>query len=206
MVQVFLDSNRTNQETDVIAKDLLFDSLPRENVQNLRIVSLHDEISRAAFLRRMHDEGAKASRIRITWHLTCNEASAGAIEAQGIRCEEGHCAHGRYGRGGYVATSAAKANAYADSDGNGGMRRLFLVLALPEEEVVRGERGLRPSCTAADFPSHPTEYCFVDESRLHCVCRMDYFWMPTGRRSKASNPPGAIARPWRASSLSPPPA
>jgi len=123
-------------------------------------------------------------------------AAAAAIETCGIRCDDGHCACGRYGRGGYVATSAAKANAYADSDGAGGWRHLFLVLALPEEDVVKGERGVRPPCTAADLPSHPTEYCFVDEDRLHCVCRMDYQWAPTGRRHKIATS-GGHTRAWR---------
>jgi len=107
-----------------------------------------------------------------------------AITEEGICCDEARCACGRYGRGGYVALSAAKANAYADSGGAGGKRHLFMVLALPDEDVVQGERGIRPIRTAADLPSHPTEFCFVDAARLHCLCLLTYNWVPTGRRSK----------------------
>merc|ERR1711879_485457 len=59
-----------------------------------------------------------------------------------------------------------------------------MVLALPEGDVVKGERSLRPARTAADLPSHPTEYCFVDSSRLLCVYLITFTWVPTGRREK----------------------
>merc|ERR1712187_522245 len=63
-------------------------------------------------------------------------------------------------------------------------RNLFLVLTLPDEQLVVGEKGTRPSRTAADLPSHPTELCFVDSNRLYCGCLLKYSWLPTGRRQK----------------------
>jgi len=198
-VQQILGSTEGSEAVCATAESQLFESLPTENVQDLNLVALHCNQSREQFLNKRRDEGNDASRIRTAWHLAGSAAAAQAIETGGIRCDDGHCACGRYGRGGYVATSAAKANAYADSDGNGGDRHLFLVLALPGDELVRGERGTRPPCTAADLPSHPTEYCFVDPSRLHCVCRLDYTWVPTGRRPKVTTA-GGHCRAWRSSS------
>merc|ERR1712151_710224 len=110
-----------------------------------------------------------------------------SILADGIRCDEETCACGRYGKGGYVAVSAIKANAYADASYEGNedpLRRMFLVLALPDRKIVQGVRGERPIRTAADLPSNPTEYCFVDAARLHCTCMISYRWISTGRREK----------------------
>jgi hypothetical protein len=59
-----------------------------------------------------------------------------------------------------------------------------MVLAFPDEDVLKGERGVRPARTAADLPNHPTEYCFVDSSRLLCVYLITFTWVPTGRREK----------------------
>jgi len=173
----------------------MMESLPAENLQNIRPMALHSRRSRDEFLQRLEEEGGDYSRIRFAWHLCGSAAAARAIQTEGIRCDEGHCMCGRYGRGGYVAMTAAKANAYGDSDSDGD-RHIFLVLAIPEDDVVRGERGTRPPRTAADLPSCPTEYCFVDQSRLHCICRVDYTWVPTGRRTKLFTAGGHV-RAWR---------
>merc|ERR1719204_2727714 len=77
-----------------VAEDLFFDSLPRDNVDDLRLVALSNSRSRDMFMRTLVEEGGDTSR---------------------VRCDEGHCVCGRYGRGGYVATSPSKANVYADS-------------------------------------------------------------------------------------------
>ena len=187
---------------------MLIRSLPHENVQDLQISMLPNHASRDAFLETLlGDAGAGSSglnRVRVTWHCAGGAAAADAIQVEGIRCsDDGRCARGRYGRGGYVASCAAKANAYAGSEGAGGQRHLFLVLALPEEELYKGERGQRASRTVADCPAHPTEYCFVDESRLLCVCRLDFHWVPTGRRPKVATA-GNHAHAWRAERASSP--
>eukprot|EP00927_Polykrikos_kofoidii_P028684 TRINITY_DN24984_c0_g1_i1.p1 TRINITY_DN24984_c0_g1~~TRINITY_DN24984_c0_g1_i1.p1 ORF type:complete len:631 (+),score=99.90 TRINITY_DN24984_c0_g1_i1:31-1923(+) len=168
------------------AEELLFESLPRENVANLKSVILSQENSRRCFRSTVLSDGGRWSKARVVWHLSGSSRAAAAIADNGICCDEDNCACGRYGRGGYVAVTAAKANAYADSDGEGGTRQLFMVVALPEDEVLQGERGIRPSRTVADLPSHPTEYCFVDPSRLHCVLLFTYNWIPTGRREKVA--------------------
>mmetsp|Transcript_47559 Transcript_47559/g.152810 ORF Transcript_47559/g.152810 Transcript_47559/m.152810 type:complete len:527 (+) Transcript_47559:91-1671(+) len=196
LMQLLLDPLRDPQTVRMVVESLLFDSMPRENVQYLRTTALHNLRSRSAFLLRLREEGGDVARVRFGWHLAGSQAAAEAMAAGGIRCEEGHCACGRYGLGGYIATCATKANAYADSEGCGGERQLFLVLALPGSRIVRGERGTRPPCTAADSPSHPTEYCFVDGTRLHLVCRLDYQWVPTGRRLKTTTAGGHV-RAWR---------
>jgi len=181
-------------------EDHLFKSLPRENVSNLEVQAVASEHSRRQFLDAIRRDnavragasssvsasiaGGACARVKIAWHLPGSDSAAASIIDNGIRCDEDHCACGRYGRGGYVALSAAKANAYADASGEGGTRKLFMVLALPEEDVVKGERSLRPARTAADLPSHPTEYCFVDSSRLLCVYLITFTWVPTGRREK----------------------
>lgn len=162
---------------------LLFASLPCENVTDLTITPLSNEVLRQRFLDFIRREGTGVRGVRVVWHLAGSVAAANAIELYGICCAEGHCACGRYGNGGYVASTAAKANAYAAL---ASQRELFAVLALPGPEIVCGVRGKRPSCTAADLPSHPTEYCFVEEERLHCFCRVSYEWVPTGRRSKVA--------------------
>lgn len=168
----------------MLVENLFLRSMPRENVADLTVTQLDDQQSKQRFLRCVDDNGNRWSRVRATWHFPGDVEAVSAIAANGICCDEEHCACGRYGRGGYVALSAAKANAYADSDGEGGVRRMFLVLALPDHDVAQGKRGTRPRCTAADSRTYPTEYCFVDPARLHCVCLLTYRWVPTGRREK----------------------
>lgn len=184
LVHVFLDQGNDADALQSAAEELLFESMPYENIKNLEVTCLRNDHSRHAFHSALAMEGGKVSRVRLTWHLAGSAAAASAIQKEGISCDGDHCVCGRYGRGGYVATSAAKANAYADSECEDVKRHLFLVLALPEQDITRGESGTRPQSTVADFPNHPTEYCFVDGARLHCVCRLDYSWVPTGRRTK----------------------
>lgn len=197
ILQVFLDPSNNMLAMLRAAEGLMLESLPVENVENLRITGLC--APNRSFLRILGTEGSSRGRLQFAWHLAGSAEAADEIQAEGIRCDEHHCSCGRYGRGGYVATSAAKANAYADSEGSGGERYLFLVLALPGEEVALGKRGLRPSCTAADHSTHPTEFCFIDQSRLHCACRLDYCWVPSGRRMKEKTV-GNHVRAWRATS------
>mmetsp|Transcript_16326 Transcript_16326/g.57018 ORF Transcript_16326/g.57018 Transcript_16326/m.57018 type:complete len:593 (+) Transcript_16326:56-1834(+) len=182
------------------AESLLLAGLPPENIQDLRSSVIGDAGLKGNFLAKYQEEGAEPFRISIAWHLAGSAEAADAIEAGGICCDDGHCACGRYGRGGYVATTVAKANAYADSDGFGGDRHMFLVLILPDDTLIRGERGSRPSGTAVDLPSHPTEYCFVDPDRLYCLCRLDYNWVPTGRRPKVNTSHSQV-RAWRSASV-----
>jgi len=177
-------STDCNQEYLDLVEDLVFESLPPENVADFTVQPLRNERSMQNFLQSLHLEGGRWSKVRIVWHLAGGLEAANSISESGICCDEGHCACGRYGRGGYVALTAAKANAYAGGD-NGGIRKLFVVLSLPEDDVLQGERGTRPSRTAADHPNHPTEYCFVDSARLHCVCLITYRWVPTERRERS---------------------
>jgi hypothetical protein len=178
-------------------EEQLFTSLPRENIANLEVQAVGSERSRRQFIETIQKDSASRSegssaasllaactRVKTAWHLPGSDAAAASIIESGIRCDEDACACGRYGRGGYVALTAAKANAYADASGEGGTRKLFMVFALPDENVVKGERGVRPAQTAADLPSHPTEYCFVNPARLHCVYLITFTWVPTGRREK----------------------
>lgn len=119
-------------------EDLFFVSLPRENVRDLQISMLTgNTLSWLAFNEVLQAEDRRMSRVKIAWHLTKDAESAAAIEVEGINCDEGHCSCGRYGRGGYVALSAAKANAYG-WDGEEAERHLFAVLALPDLQLVRG--------------------------------------------------------------------
>eukprot|EP00929_Paragymnodinium_shiwhaense_P022037 TRINITY_DN14205_c0_g1_i1.p1 TRINITY_DN14205_c0_g1~~TRINITY_DN14205_c0_g1_i1.p1 ORF type:complete len:859 (+),score=148.47 TRINITY_DN14205_c0_g1_i1:51-2627(+) len=189
-------------EAEAFVEEQLFESLPAENVKQLQIEPIARDESREAFVDAVRRGGGLWSRVRVTWHLAGSSQAAASIVEGGIRCDEENCACGRYGKGGYVALSAAKANAYADSCGLGGSRQLFMVLALPDEEVVLGKKGLRPERTAADLPSHPTEYCFVDASRLHCVFQLSYDWVPTGRREKVTTAVPRVSHvvPTRASS------
>lgn len=195
-LQALLHPEAHPEESRHIAEELLFRSLPRKNVGGLTTTTLHNAESRDRFLERLRKDGGDATRVRFCWHLTSDSVAAASIEAEGIRCDSGRCACGRYGLGGYVATCATKANAYADAESEDLQRHLFLVVALPGEEVVRGERGHRPRRTAADLPSYPTEFCFVDGARLHCAFRFDYIWESTGRRCKASATVGDV-RAWR---------
>lgn len=197
LAHVFLDPGSDADTLRLATEELLFESMPRDNIQNLEITTLSNTRSWHAFQSMLAAEGGRASRVRFTWHLAGSAAAAAGIQVDGLRCSGEHCFCGRYGRGGYVATSAAKANAYADSECEGTGRHLFLVLAIPEREVKIGESGTRPKCTVADSPNYPTEYCFVDEARLHCVCRVDYSWVPTGRRTKVATA-GGHCRAWRA--------
>jgi len=197
LMHVLLDPLFDPQAVRRVVEGLFYESVPRENVRHLRTMALHNMHFRELFLRTLHAEGGDDARVQFGWHLAGSLAAAEAIQIQGIRCDDQHCACGRYGRGGYVATSAAKANVYADSEGAGGERHLFLVLALPGDTIVQGRRGERAECTAADLPSHPTEYCFVDQARLYCACRLDYLWIPTGRRAKVTSAGGHV-RAWRA--------
>lgn len=169
------------KELQDVVEELLFESLPQENVAELTIRALRNGRSKDRFLQALRDDGARWSRVRPAWHLAGSVEAVASIAEDGICCDESHCGCGRYGRGGYVALTAAKANAYASD----GLRQLFLVLVLPDD-AIQGERGTRPWCTAADLPSHPTEYCFVNPARLHCVCLVSYRWVSTGRREKVT--------------------
>lgn len=201
------------KEDQALVEDMLFHSLPPENVADLVVRQLRNEKSMQRFMQAFREDGGRWQRVRATWHLAGSMEAVAAILESGICCDEAHCSCGRYGRGGYVASTAAKANAYGGSE-EGELRQLFLVLALPDEEVVRGERGTRPPRTAADLPSHPTEYCFVDSARLHCTCLLTYRWVPTGRREKVTTAGTRVSHivPRRASraptplSIRPPPA
>lgn len=166
-----------------LCESIFFESMPRENVADLVVEQLSSGRLQQRFKEAVRIHGGW-QRVRAAWHFPGSEEAIESILHDGIACDEGHCACGRYGRGGYVALSAAKAHAYADSFGGGGPRHLFLVLALPDEELVVGEKGTRPQRTAADLPSHPTELCFVDPARLYCACLLKYIWLPTGRRQK----------------------
>jgi len=176
-----------------LVESLFFESMPRDNVAGLRVEQLQDEALKRRFLLATAGEGSRWSRARVSWHLPGGPEAAAAIVESGICCDGDRCACGRYGRGGYVALTAAKANAYSGQDGEDGCRQLFMVLAVPDEEVVQGEHGVRPPRTAADNPGYPTEFCFVDAGRLHCVCLLTYRWVPTGRREKSPENRGAIS-------------
>eukprot|EP00928_Gymnodinium_smaydae_P029892 TRINITY_DN22386_c0_g1_i1.p1 TRINITY_DN22386_c0_g1~~TRINITY_DN22386_c0_g1_i1.p1 ORF type:complete len:783 (+),score=109.83 TRINITY_DN22386_c0_g1_i1:97-2349(+) len=177
----------SDDEEFTLAEELFFESMPRENVDALQVRSVGQEHLRQRFLETVRADGRSGwPRVRVAWHLPGTMGASQAIMENGICCDEEHCACGRYGRGGYVALSAAKANAYADSAGEGGARQLFMVLALPDADVVLGERGVRPAKTAADLPANPTEFCFVDAARLYCVFLLSYVWVPTGRREKVA--------------------
>jgi len=179
-----LHNSLPENELQEMVESLFFETIPRKNVESLEILPLRNERLRCRLLQTVQRDGGVWSRLRIAWHLPGGVNAAEAILHHGIQCDEEHCACGRYGLGGYVALSAAKANAYADSDGAGGCRQLFMVVALPEADIVKGERGIRPARTAADLPSHPTDLCFVDSARLYCTCLLRYNWVPTGRREK----------------------
>lgn len=188
-IQKLLEQKNASFWVPLLAEELLYESLPRDNISKLKITFIQNEESQKRFLSVLRAEGGMLSRVRPVWHLTGRAEAADAIEAQGISCAEENCMCGRYGDGGYVATSAAKANAYVDAEGTSKRRHLFLVLALPEKDLICGERGKRATRTAADNPKHPTEYCFVDQTRLHCVCRLDYSWIATGQRLKMHTTP-----------------
>lgn len=185
-LRLLFDGRGDSKKVQKKVEDLFFEELPRENVAELSVELLANEDQRLRFQQALHADGGSWSGVRVAWHLPGSAQAVSGIVADGISCEEKHCACGRYGRGGYVALSAAKANAYADSAGEGGLRHLFMVLALPDDDVVLGKRGTRPPRTAADSRSHPTEYCFVEAARLQCVCLLTYRWVPTGRREKVA--------------------
>lgn len=178
-----------DEEVRRTIEGLFFETLPRDNVHNMRISLLGEHAgSQQRFLRLLQADGGCWSRVRVGWHSTTSAEAAVGIEAEGIRCAKGQCSSGRYGLGGYVALTAAKANAYGtDSVGESIERHVFVVLALPDEDLVPGVRGQRPRCTAADSLDHPTELCFVEEARLHCVAHIRYSWLPTRRRMRLAD-------------------
>lgn len=192
-----------NDELEEIVTQQLFASLPRDNVVELSVQPVDNVSSQDRFYRCLQDDGASWPRVQVAWHLAGSREASEAIISEGLRCEEAHCKTGRYGRGGYVAVTAAKANAYADDSSGDGMRYLFLLLVLPEKDVLQGERNTRPERTAADLPSHPTEYCFVDSARVHTVCLIRYRWLRT-RARQAWRPqcPGQAFQPARSASPS----
>jgi len=175
------------QDIESIAERLLYNSMPRESVVNLSVARVGSRESREQFLRTLQCDGGNWDNIAVTWHLAPSAAAAQAISRSGVRCEEEHCMCGRYRLGGYVALSAAKANAHPDISRNNDLRHMLLVLALPGPLVVQAERGIRPPCTAADNTQCPTEYCFIDPSRLYCACSLTYQWTPTGMCKRQSS-------------------
>merc|ERR1712046_570751 len=102
-----------DDEARKLAENLFLESLPRDNVGALEVDVLANENSRRRFQESLKKRGNAWSKVRVTWHLPGSAQAASSIRENGISCDEDNCSCGRYGLGGYVALSAAKANAYA---------------------------------------------------------------------------------------------
>lgn len=163
------------EEVCRVAEGWLFESLPPDCVVDLEVEPLRNDASKARFLRTLQDDGAQWSQVQVAWYVAGSQEGADGIIAEGIRCDHEHGSCGPCGHGGNVALTPAEAG----GAGSAGVRRLFLVLALPERDVVQGQRGVRPPRTAVDNPKGPAQYCFADASRLHCACLLKFRWAPT---------------------------
>ena len=52
-----------------LVEEMLFDSLPRQNVAEVEVKKLRNDRSSQMFLRALRDDGGRWPRVRVTWHL-----------------------------------------------------------------------------------------------------------------------------------------
>merc|ERR1711862_1052053 len=73
---ILLEAEDRPDEARRMAESLLFDSLPRENVQDVSVALLVNDVSKARFLNLLFFEGNDTSRVRPAWHMAGSPAAA----------------------------------------------------------------------------------------------------------------------------------
>eukprot|EP00929_Paragymnodinium_shiwhaense_P089160 TRINITY_DN49370_c0_g1_i1.p1 TRINITY_DN49370_c0_g1~~TRINITY_DN49370_c0_g1_i1.p1 ORF type:complete len:677 (+),score=110.21 TRINITY_DN49370_c0_g1_i1:89-2119(+) len=141
-------------------RHLFLDSMPAGSVDVLDITPVASE----PLLRRFLAAAVNGDRCRVevTFHGTRVEYVASILE---VGLQGDNCSTAAYGRGAYVAAHAGTAHQYADPDENG-IRKMLVVLAAVGDDVVKGEDGKQAMTTAVDRLQNPTQFCFVDDTRL----------------------------------------
>lgn len=139
---------------------LFFDSVPEACVEIGRMQQVLQPRLLRQFLRRVAKSHAS---VEATFHGTKGELVKGIME-RGLT--PSLCTTGAYGRGAYVGTHAGIAHQYADPDGRG-WRHMCVVLVSVGRDVCKGQEGVQVGVTSMDRLRNPTQYCFVDETRLY---------------------------------------
>eukprot|EP00928_Gymnodinium_smaydae_P008365 TRINITY_DN13046_c0_g1_i1.p1 TRINITY_DN13046_c0_g1~~TRINITY_DN13046_c0_g1_i1.p1 ORF type:complete len:834 (-),score=42.74 TRINITY_DN13046_c0_g1_i1:117-2303(-) len=145
--------------TDMI-KRLFFDSIPRKyaTISSVKLVVA------PRLLKKINARVSEAKcSVEATFHGTRLEY-VDAILEQGLN--PSMCSTGAYGTGAYVGTHAGVAHQYADPDASRD-RHMCVVLVVVGKSVKKGLEGEQAKTTAVDKMLNPTQYCFVDESRLY---------------------------------------
>jgi len=156
---------------DLICR-LFFDSMPEDfiTIESIRQVMQPEALRK--FLTKVSEERAS---VETTFHGTRPEL-ADKVVNHGL--DTSICQTGAYGRGAYVGTHAGIAHQYADPDANG-LRHMCVVLVVLGSQVVKGREGEREKVTATDRLVNPTQYCFVEDSRL-LVSHLIVYRVPPG--------------------------
>jgi len=139
---------------------LFLDSIPGDNVEVASIEQVIQPVLFKKFLQRVAESRAS---VEATFHGTRKEHVKSILQNGLI---PSLCATGAYGKGSYVATHAGMAHQYADPDANG-WRHMVVVLVVVGRHAVKGRGGVQTAVTAMDNVLNPSQYCFVDASRLY---------------------------------------
>lgn len=139
---------------------LFYDSMPENCIE----IGCIQQVVQVRLLKRFLNKVAEArASIEATFHGTKKDCVE-SIMQHGL--EPSLCHTGAYGRGAYVGTHAGVAHQYADPDARG-WRHMFVFLVVVGDKVMKGREGEQASVTAMDRLLNPTQYCFVDASRLY---------------------------------------
>lgn len=139
---------------------LFYDSMPEQCIQ----IGSIQQVVQVKLLKRFLGKVAEArASIEATFHGTKKNCVENIMQ-HGL--EPSLCQTGAYGRGAYVGTHAGVAHQYADPDAQG-WRHMFVFLVVVGDKVMKGREGEQAVVTAMDRLLNPTQYCFVDASRLY---------------------------------------
>lgn len=162
LLQGLLDETKVN-EWDCTKEDikrLFFDSMPENCVKIDRI----DEVAKPHIMERFSKRVSEAPcSVEATFHGTRANLVDSIMEKS---LSPSKCSTGAYGIGAYVGAHAGTAHQYADPD-ESGLRHMCVVLVVVGGDAVQGQKEVLASSTGMDRLFNPTQYCFVDESRLY---------------------------------------
>jgi len=148
------------KESRAVCEQQFFDSMPDE----FAVIESVEQVINPRLLRRfLKGVQAQGGSVEATFHGTPTKFADNILK-EGLLKDMNTTA--AYGKGAYVGAHAGVAHQYADPDGKG-RRCMCVVLVNIGSEIKKGKMGDEQSeVTAVDRVVNPTQYCFVDETRL----------------------------------------
>jgi len=148
----------SDKESLQVVRSQFFDSMPEAYIT----IESIDQVINPRLLRRfLKQVQTKGGSVEATFHGTPVKYSA-AILREGLLKDLTTTA--AYGHGAYVGAHAGVAHQYADP--NKEQLRAMCVVLVNIGSLVKGKQGVESDVTATDRVVNPTQYCFVDESRM----------------------------------------